>query len=76
MLEKEYEYFKRNKDVLFKEYPNKYVLIVGENVIKAFNSMDEAYMYALKSYEPGQFLIDQCTGEIKPQVFHSRAIFA
>lgn len=76
MLEKEYEYFKRNKDSLYEEYPNKYVLIVGESVIRAFGSMDEAYKYALEHYEPGQFLIDQCTGEIKPQIFHPRVVFS
>lgn len=75
MLEKEYKYFVENKSFLFEKYPNKFIVLVGEDVKASFDTIDEAYAYAIQNYDAGTFLIDQCTGEITPQVFHSRVSF-
>ncbi len=76
MLEKEYQYFVNNKEALFQRYPNKFIILVGEEVKGAFDTLEEAYESAVNNYEAGSFLIDQCTGKIVTQVFHSRVRFS
>ncbi len=76
MLDKEYKYFTDNKERLFEEYPNKFVIIIGESVVNVFDTLSDAYTFASEHYAEGQYLIDQCTGVIKPQIFHSRVQFA
>lgn len=75
MLDTEYRFFVDNKDILFRDYPNKFVIIIGTDIVASFDTFEEAYFNAIKTYPEGTFLIDQCTGEIKPQVFHSRVRF-
>lgn len=76
MLDVEYKYFTDNHEILYKMYPNKFVLIVGDNVLGAFDSFSDAIKKAISDkLRPGEFFIDQCKGEITPQVFHSRVRF-
>jgi hypothetical protein len=76
MLDKEFKYFLDNKDSLTKEYHNKYIVIVGENVTHSFSSEQEAYEFAVKKYGLGNFLIQYCgENNAKMQNFHSRVSF-
>jgi len=77
MLEQEYQYFVDHKEELFAKYAGKYVSIVGDNVVGAYSSENEAYVETSKKYKVGTFLIKLCdaTSEAYKQTFHSRASF-
>lgn len=74
MLEKEFKYYLDNQDQIVTEYNGKYVVIVGEKVVNAFDSLEEAYSKSLEEYEEGKFLIQLCTPgeEAYTATFHSR----
>lgn len=77
MLEKEYNYFKKNKEKLIKEYPNKYVVIKAEKIIGVYDNENKAIEETLKDHKLGTFLVQKCS-ENSDQVmrFHSRVIFS
>lgn len=74
ILEKEFEYYKRNQNALLQEYGGKYIVITGEKVIGAYDSEMEAYTRAQESHQLGTFLIQHCVPgtEGYTQTFHSR----
>jgi len=78
ILEDEFKFYLDNQDSIFAKYAGKFVVIVGSNVVGAFDSMVDAYYDSAKKYEPGTFLIQQCTegSEAYTQSFTSRVIFA
>lgn len=77
MLEKEFKYYLKNQDSLVEKYRFKYLVIVGNSVIDAYDSDEEAYFEALKTYDKGTFLIQFCeVGDSSyTQTFHSRVSF-
>ena len=77
-LEKEFKFYLENQASIFAEYGGKYVVIVGDEVVGAYDSMADAYYDSAKKYEPGTFLIQKCTEgeEAYTQSFTSRVIFA
>jgi len=79
MLEREFKYFKENHDTLYREYPNKYLVIQGDNVITSKDTFEEALNEAIrKGLEVGSFMVQLCSEgeEAYTQTFHSRVIFA
>ena len=76
MLEREYQYFISHHEELFSKYPNKFLVIKGEEVIGVHNSNLEAYNETVKTEKLGTFLIQECKMDIQNQVFHSRVMFA
>ena len=77
MLEKEFKYFKDHQEELVKKHEGKYLVIVGEEVVGAYDLEIDAYTEAKKHYKPGTFLIQHCLpGEnAYTQSFYSRVIF-
>jgi hypothetical protein len=77
MLEKELKYFQDNKDELLKAYAEKYIVIVGQKVVAAYNTENEAFVESQKSHKPGSFLIKLCSkrSDTYTQTFHSRVAF-
>ena len=77
MLEKEFKYYLANQKNLVEKYENKYLVIIGEEVVGAFDSDEEAYFDSVAKYEEGTFLIQFCElGETSySQSFHSRVSF-
>ena len=77
MLEKEFKYFKDHQDELVKKFKGKYLVIVGQEVVGAYDTEIDAYVEAKKHYKPGSFLIQQCLpGESTyTQTFYSRVAF-
>jgi len=57
MLDLEHSYYRKNRDKLIKTYPDKYIVIVGKQVLGAFDSHIEAYAAVRKEYEVGTFII-------------------
>ena len=78
ILENEFKYYLENQDSIFAKFGGKFVVIVSNSVVGAFDTMEEAYYDSAKKYEPGTFLIQQCTegNEAYTQSFTSRVIFA
>ncbi len=77
MLEKEFQYYLDHQDELAKKHLNKYVIIVGEEVVGFYDGQREAFDEAVKTYEEGTFLIQLCAPgeEAYTHVFHSRVSF-
>ena len=77
MLDKEFKYFVDHHDELYKEFPNRCLVIKDEQVVGDFASLEDAIADATKKYELGTFLIQQCTGDSQSytQTFHSRVVF-
>ncbi|WP_407404369.1 hypothetical protein [Sodaliphilus sp.] len=79
MLEKEFKYFVSHHDEIFRDHPNKFVVISGEAVVSAAESFDEALSQAMaQGLEPGTFLIQECTegDDAYTQTFHTRVVFS
>jgi len=77
MLEKEFKYYLEHQNDLVKEYDGKYLVIVGDQIIGAFDSTIDAYNKAKQEYEPGTFLIQRCSAGNADytQTFYSRVSF-
>jgi hypothetical protein len=60
MLEKEFKYFRDHQQELVEKYKGKFVVIIGESVVGAFDSELQAYTETRKAHELGTFLIQQC----------------
>jgi len=78
MLEKEFKYFLDNKEKLTEQYMNKFIVIVNQEVVGKYDTLEDAYNDSKNKYEIGTFLIQECTpgSESYTQIFHSRALFA
>ena len=61
MLEKEFNYYLEHQDELVPVYDGKFLVIVGTQVVGAFDSREDAYYTSLKKYAPGTFMIQLCT---------------
>ncbi len=59
MLNKEFKYFLDNQNELVDKYPGKYLVIIGCDVIGAFDSIGDAYNNTQAKYELGTFYIQQ-----------------
>lgn len=78
MLDREFTYFRAHQQELVEQYPNKFLVIKGDEIIGVYNSEIEAYQESQKTNALGTFLIQQSKAgkEAYTQTFHSRAIFA
>ncbi len=77
-LNKEFKYFLANRIGLFKQYPDKFLLIQGESVKGSFDTFDKAIDWATSNnFVLGEFLIQQCTESEDgfTQKFNSRVAF-
>jgi len=77
MLDKEFSYYLEHQNELLKKYNNRFVVIIGENVVGDHDSYEQALFQSSKKYELGTFLIQECTEgeEAYTQTFHSRVAF-
>ncbi len=57
MLEKEYEFYKKNRSKLVDAYKNKYVVIKDNDVIGVYDSKEEAAKNTIVNNTLGTFLI-------------------
>lgn len=57
MLDIEHSFYRKNREKFIKTYPDKYIVIVGKQVLGAFDSHMEAYAAIRKEYEVGTFII-------------------
>jgi hypothetical protein len=57
MLERELEYYEKHKEELRQKYAGMEVVISGETIIGAYDSVGKAYEEARKRLPPGSFLM-------------------
>ena len=60
-LKKNLDWYIANQQELSKQYDGKILLIVDQKLIRAFDSMDEAYAAAVKDYTLGTFTLQPCS---------------
>ncbi len=77
MLEKEFDYYLKNKQILIKDYLNKFIVIMDERVVGSYASQEEALKEASKNHKLGTFLIQKVSDneEDITQRFFSRVSF-
>jgi hypothetical protein len=62
MLDKEFQYYLDNQNELLKKYNNRFIVIVGNEVVGDYDSFEQALFQTIeKKYELGTFLIQECT---------------
>ena len=78
MLDKEFKYYLDHQDELLPRYNNRFVVVVGEEVVGDYDDYEQALFESVKKHEAGTFLIQECTEgeEAYTETFHSRVIFA
>jgi len=67
-LEREFDYYQKNMAEIREKYLGKEVVIVGEQIIAAYDDFEEAYMETVKTYKPGTFMIYQVPVDIEDEV--------
>jgi hypothetical protein len=77
MLNKEFKWYLDHQDDLVKKYNHKFLVIIDNRVVGDYDTYDEAHTESCRKYDPGTFLIQECTeGEgAYTQTFHSRVRF-
>lgn len=78
MLNKEFQYYLDHQKELVSKYNNKFLVIVGDQIIGAYDTNTEAYNSAKEAYEPGTFLVQKCTEGVSDytSTFYSRVSFS
>jgi len=70
MLEREFEFYENNKTEIREKYIGKRIVIVGEQIIAAYDDMEEAYYETIKTYTPGTFMIHNVPVNIEDEIAH------
>jgi hypothetical protein len=70
MLEKEFEFYENNRAAIREKYLGKRIVIMGNEIIGAYDDMDEAYQETIKTYTPGTFMIHDVPVNIEDEVAH------
>jgi len=70
MLEREFEFYESNKSEIREKYIGKRIVIVGEQIIAAYDDMEEAYQETIKTYTPGTFMIHNVPVNIEDEIAH------
>ena len=48
MIDKNFEWYQKNYQDLYKKYPEKFLIIANEKVERVFDTLDEAYVFWAK----------------------------
>lgn len=60
MLEKEFEFFRSNQKALVKQFKDKYIVIVGHEVVGSYSTNELAFYHAKQKHKLGTFMIQHC----------------
>lgn len=58
-LSKEFQYYIDNQEELASKYNDKYIVIVGEEVVGVYDDISDAYSKPQEKYELGTFFIQK-----------------
>ena len=67
-LEREFDYYQKNMTEIREKYLGKEIVIVGDQIIAAYDDFEEAYMETVKTYNPGTFMIHDVPVNIEDEV--------
>ena len=70
MLEREYQYYLDSRNELLKKYDGRHLVIVGNSVVGAYESREQALDSAYAQYKPGTFLVQFCTPSERAESLH------
>jgi uncharacterized Fe-S cluster-containing MiaB family protein len=70
MLEREFEFYENNKTKIREKYIGKRIVIIGDQIIAAYDNMEEAYQETIKVYTPGSFMIHDVPENIEDEIAH------
>lgn len=60
-LTKQYDYYVGHEQELLKKYNGTYLIITDDLMVFSFKDMEEAYIYGLKNFGAGNFLLQKCS---------------
>jgi len=78
MIDTLFKYYLEHQEELVKEYNGKYLIITSDGVVGAYETLNEGYEMALKTYGKGNFMLQLCSeGEkdYSQRFFTSRVVF-
>lgn len=61
MLEKEFDFYLKHQEEFLPKYNGKYIVLVGNKVVGAYDDFSNAVHSSKNVYKPGTFLIQLCT---------------
>lgn len=67
-IEKQLAFFNQNKDELLSNYSDLFIIISPELTIDAFASLSDAYVFGVKSYGSGNFLLKDCSSKSQAKI--------
>ena len=67
-FEREFDYYQKNMTEIREKYLGEKVVIVGDQIIAAYDDLEEAYMKTVKSFKPGTFMIHDVPVNIEDEV--------
>jgi hypothetical protein len=70
MLEKEFEFYKSNRTEIREKYLGKQIVIVGNQIIAAYDDLEVAYLETIKTRTPGTFMIHDVPVNIEDEIVH------
>ena len=78
MLNKEFDFYKKNQKDFVEKYNGKYIVLQGEEVLGAYDTQSDAYLESEKNHEVGSFLIQHVSSGVKgyTATYHSRVILS
>ncbi len=68
LLDKQYQFYRKNKQMLLKKYEGQYIVIHNEQVADSFGSERDAYIYSVQHFQIGTFFIQKVTSEDDPKI--------
>jgi hypothetical protein len=68
MLEKEFEFYENNKSEIRQKYLGKRIVIVGEEIIAAYDDFEEALFETSKTHTLGTFMIHDVPINIEDEI--------
>lgn len=60
---KDFDFFMKNYQKLYKTYGHKFIAIRYEKVLGAYDSVSEAINTLSNNYKPGTYIIQECTDD-------------
>ena len=78
MIETLFKYYLEHQEELVSKYDGKYLIITNEGVVGAYDSLNEGYEVALKTYGKGNFMLQlwsEGEKDYSQRFFTSRVVF-
>jgi len=74
MLDQEFKYYLDHQQELLLQYEGKYLVIIGNTIVGAYKTLNEAYFESKAKYDLGTFLVQKCSSGERDYTlhFHSR----